>query len=169
MWVPPGRTKAAPCVNLFASSTAQDATAWEYLARFAEKSRNNPNGWGIGFFATAGAGFVGRASTPGPGARRFPAPGPGSGQPPHHLPDLRPTGGPAQGIPWSRPGAISFSIITGSSVSAATPGSPTTKVPGPSCRMCAHQLRSGSWNSSGTAWRPRCKSGLTRTFTRPWR
>ena len=36
--------------ELFASSTAQDATAWEYLAHFAEKSRNNPSGWGIGFF-----------------------------------------------------------------------------------------------------------------------
>ncbi len=36
--------------ELFASSTAQDCSAWQYLSRFAEKSRHNLSGWGIGFF-----------------------------------------------------------------------------------------------------------------------
>ncbi len=46
----PRKDKNCPMCELFASSTAQDATAWEYLAPFAEKSRNSPSGWGIGFF-----------------------------------------------------------------------------------------------------------------------
>ncbi len=36
--------------ELFAISAAQDCTAWRYLPHFAEKSRNHPSGWGIGFF-----------------------------------------------------------------------------------------------------------------------
>jgi hypothetical protein len=36
--------------ELFASSAAQDRTAWRYLPHFAEKSRNYPGGWGLGFF-----------------------------------------------------------------------------------------------------------------------
>ena len=36
--------------ELFAISAGQDCTAWKYLPHFAEKSRNNLRGWGIGFF-----------------------------------------------------------------------------------------------------------------------
>ncbi len=36
--------------ELFASSAGQDCTAGKYLPHFAEKSRHNLGGWGIGFF-----------------------------------------------------------------------------------------------------------------------
>lgn len=47
--------------ELFASSAGQDCTAGKYLPHFAEKSRNNLGGWGIGFFRD-GRGLIEKSS-----------------------------------------------------------------------------------------------------------
>ena len=158
--------------ELFASSTAQDASAWEYLAPFAEKSRNSPSGWGIGFFRDGQVliekssesictgdqvhdGFLRLARVVESRLIISQFCGPMDGQPKE-----------SPLLPWSDQFLHHHWLFAFRGDSRS---SPPTKAPGPSRRKRSHQVQPGSWNLSGTAWRPRCRSGLTKTFTRPWR